>query len=253
MNSSEHVSLAISDGIATITFVHPKGNSLPGDLLRRLAEAVREAGTRAEARVVVLRSEGTGPFCAGASFDELRAISDAASGREFFLGFARLILAMRACPKFVLARVQGKTVGGGVGVVAASDYAIASESASVRLSELAVGIGPFVVGPVIEKKIGLAAFQALAVDAAGWRDAAWAARAGLFAHVVPTVRELDAAVDALARRLAASNPEAMARMKAVFWEGTEGWEALLERRAEMSGTLVLSDFTRSAIAAFAAR
>ena len=253
MNSSSHVSLSIADGIATIDFGHPKGNSLPGELLRRLAEAVREAGTRSEARVVVLRSEGTGPFCAGASFDELRAISDAAAGREFFLGFARLILAMRACPKFVLTRVQGKTVGGGVGVVAASDYAIASESASVRLSELAVGIGPFVVGPVIERKIGLAAFQALAIDAAGWRDAAWAARAGLFAHVVPTVRELDAAVEALARRLAASNPEAMARMKAIFWEGTEQWDALLERRAEMSGTLVLSDFTRDAIAAFAAR
>ena len=253
MNSSGHVSLSIADGIATIDFGHPKGNSLPGELLRRLAEAVREAGTRSEARVVVLRSEGTGPFCAGASFDELRAIADAAAGRDFFLGFARLILAMRACPKFVLARVQGKAVGGGVGVVAASDYAIAAESASVRLSELAVGIGPFVVGPVIERKIGLAAFQALAIDAAGWRDAAWAARAGLFAHVVPTARELDAAVEALARRLAASNPEAMARMKAIFWEGTESWDALLERRAEMSGTLVLSDFTRDAIAAFAAR
>ena len=250
---SGHVTLSISDGIATIVFGHPKGNSLPGDLLRRLAESVREAGEARDARVVVLRSEGTGPFCAGASFDELRAIADEATGKEFFLGFARLILAMRSCPKFVIARVQGKTVGGGVGVVAAADYAIAAEGASVRLSELAVGIGPFVVGPVIEKKIGLAAFQALAVDAAGWRDAAWAARAGLFAQVVAVERELDTAVDALARRLAASNPEAMARMKAIFWEGTEEWETMLERRAEMSGALVLSDFTRNAIAAFAAR
>ena len=247
------VSLSTADGIATIRFGHPKGNSLPGELLRRLAEAVQEAGADAAARVVVLRSEGTGPFCAGASFDELRAIDDAATGKEFFLGFARLILAMRSCPKFVIARVHGKAVGGGVGVVAASDYAIALEGASVRLSELAVGIGPFVVGPVIEKKIGLAAFQALAVDAAGWRDAAWAGRAGLYAHVVPTPSELDAAVDALARRLAASNPEAMARLKAVFWAGTEDWDRLLDERAAMSGTLVLSEFTRSAIAAFAAR
>lgn len=253
MPQSGQVSLSVADGIATITFGHPKGNSLPGQLLRRLAGSVHEAGAAADARVVVLRSEGTGPFCAGASFDELRAIDDAATGKEFFLGFARLILAMRSCPKLVVARVQGKTVGGGVGVVAAADYAIAAEGASVRLSELAVGIGPFVVGPVIEKKIGLAAFQALAVDAAGWRDAAWAARTGLFAQVVPTVRELDAAVDVLARRLASSNPAAMAHMKSIFWQGTEHWDDLLVRRAETSGELVLSDFTRKAIAAFAAR
>ena len=253
MSTVAHVSLSIADAVATVRFGGTKGNSLPGAVLRQLAEAVREAGASPEARVVVLRSEGTGPFCAGASFDELRAISDAAAGKEFFLGFARLILAMRACPKLVIARVQGKAVGGGVGVVAAADYAVAAEGASVKLSELAVGIGPFVVGPVIEKKIGLAAFQALAVDATGWRDAAWAARCGLYAHVVPTAAELDAAVDALAHRLASSNPEAMTRLKRVFWEGTEGWEALLERRAEMSGTLVLSDFTRRAIEGFAAR
>jgi methylglutaconyl-CoA hydratase len=248
-----HVSLAVADGIATIRFGHPKGNSLPGEILRRLAEAVGEAAASDEARVVVLRSDGTGPFCAGASFDELRAIADAATGKEFFLGFARLILAMRACPKLVIARVQGRTVGGGVGVVAASDYAIAMEGAAVKLSELAVGIGPFVVGPVIEQKIGLAPFQALAIDATGWRDAAWAAAHGLYAQVVPTAAEPDAAVDALAKRLAASNPEAMARLKRVFWEGTDGWDALLERRAEMSGTLVLSDFTRRAIESFASR
>lgn len=248
-----HVDVAVADGIATIRFSHPKGNSLPGALLRRLAEAVREAGASSEARVVVLRSEGSGPFCAGASFDELRAIHDAASGKEFFLGFARLILAMRACPKFVLVRVHGKAVGGGVGVAAAADYALAARGASVKLSELAVGIGPFVVGPVIEKKIGLAAFQTLTVDATSWRGAAWAERAGLFSQVVADAGELDSVVDGLARRLAASNPEAMARLKAVFREGTEGWAELLERRAEMSGTLVLSDFTKSAIAAFGAR
>jgi len=248
-----HVTSEIHDGVATIRFHHPKGNSLPAALLRNLAAEVTSLGRTPAARVIVLRSEGTGPFCAGASFDELRNIRDAEAGKEFFMGFARLILAMRDAPKFVLARVQGRTVGGGVGVAAAADYAVALDSAAVRLSELAVGIGPFVVGPVIEKKIGLAAFQALAVDATEWRDAAWAARVGLFARVVPSVAELDSVVDGLARRLAASNPEAMARMKAVFWEGTEHWDRLLPERAEMSGTLVLSDFTRNAIAAFGAR
>jgi methylglutaconyl-CoA hydratase len=241
------------DGIATIQFSHPKGNSLPGALLQRMADAIDAVGADVGARVVVLRSSGTGPFCAGASFDELRRIADAAAGKEFFMGFGRLILAMRRCPKFIIARVHGKAVGGGVGVVAAADYAIASPSASVRLSELAVGIGPFVVGPVIQRKIGRGAFQALAVDAAGWRDAAWAERHGLFAHVAGDGDALDSALAALVHALAKSSPEAMARMKETFWHGTEEWDHLLDVRAAMSGALVLSDYTRSAIAAFAAR
>ena len=247
------IATGIRDGVATVRFHHPKSNSLPGKLLRALAAEVGRLADERDARVIVLRSDGTGPFCAGASFDELRAIRDVESGKDFFMGFARLILAMRRCPKFVLARVHGKTVGGGVGVVAASDYAIATENASVKLSELAVGIGPFVVGPVIERKIGPAAFQALAIDATEWRDAAWAGRVGLYAQVVPDVAALDLAVDTLAARLAASNPEAMARMKEVFFRDTDDWDTLLAQRAEMSGTLVLSDFTRNALAAFAAR
>ena len=247
------VRVDVANGVATVQFSHPKGNSLPGALLRRLAATVETLGADPEARVIVLRSEEPGPFCAGASFDELRAISDAATGKEFFMGFARLILAMRRAPKFVIARVHGRTVGGGVGVAAASDYVVAHASAQVKLSELAVGIGPFVVGPVIERKIGLAAFQALAVDATEWRDAAWAERCGLYSRVVTTPAELDSTTDALATRLAASNPEAMALMKSAFWAGTEHWDTLLEQRAAMSGTLVLSDFTRRALAAFAAR
>lgn len=247
------VAVTTAKGIATIHFGHLKGNSLPGALLRRMAEAVDAAGADPQARVVVLRSTEPAPFCAGASFDELKSIGDAATGKEFFMGFARLILAMRRAPKFIIARVHGKTVGGGVGVVAAADYAIAATGASLRLSELAVGIGPFVVGPVIQRKIGLGAFQTLAIDATNWRDAAWGERHGLYAEVCPPGYELDTRVSGLAERLAASNPEAMARMKATFWDGTDAWPARLEERAAMSGTLVLSDFTRNALAAFAAR
>lgn len=244
--------VAVDAGIATLGFSHPKGNSLPGALLSRLAREVDALAEREDVRVVVVRSEGTGPFCAGASFEELQGIADAAAGKEFFMGFARLILAMRRCPKPILTRVHGKAVGGGVGVVAASDYAMAVETASVRLSELAVGIGPFVVGPAIEKKIGAGAFAAMAIDA-DWRDARWAARHGLYATVCPTVAELDAKVDALAATLARSNPDALARIKQVVWADTGHWDALLEERAEMSGTLVLSEFTRRAIAAFGQR
>ncbi|GJG88246.1 enoyl-CoA hydratase [Gemmatimonadetes bacterium T265] len=247
-----HVSTAVDHGVATVRFEHPKGNSMPGALLRALADQIREAGARADVRIVVLRSGARGPFCAGASFDELVAISEAGdldAGREFFSGFSRVILAMLRCPKFVVARVHGRVAGGGVGLVAAADYAVATQAASCRLSELAVGIGPFVVGPVIERKIGLAAFSAMAVDA-DWRDATWAHQHGLFARLVPGTAELDAEVDTLVRRLAGYNPEAMAEIKRVVWSGTEHWDPLLADRAGTSGRLVLSDFTRRAIAAF---
>jgi methylglutaconyl-CoA hydratase len=243
------VTVTIADGIGTIRFGHPKGNSLPGILLQRLAEAVTWVGKDPAARVIVLRSEGAGPFCAGASFDELVSISDAAEGEEFFSGFAKVILAMIRAPKFVLVRVQGRTAGGGVGIAAAGDYTFAVKSASAKLSELAVGIGPFVVGPVIERRIGQGPYAAMSVDA-DWRDAEWGERHGLYARVSDDVADMDAALNALAGTLAASNPEAMAEMKRVFWTGTEKWDALLAERARVSGKLVLSEFTRSAIAKF---
>jgi methylglutaconyl-CoA hydratase len=247
------VSVTVANGITTIEFGHPKGNSLPAPLLARMAAAIDTAGGDPVTRVVVLRSVEPGPFCAGASFDELRRITDVASGTEFFMGFARLILAMRRCPKFIIARVHGKAVGGGIGVTAAADYAIAGPAAAVRLSELAVGIGPFVVGPIIERKIGRGAFQALAIDAASWRDAAWGERHGLFAQAVSDAASLDTAVHTLAERLAGASAEAMARLKTIFWEGTEHWEQLLAERAALSGALVLTAASRDAITAFGAR
>jgi methylglutaconyl-CoA hydratase len=245
------VDVHLADGIATVRFGHPKSNSLPGTLLRELAARIREVGQDPAARVIVLRSAGHGPFCAGASFDELVAIDSPERGQEFFSGFAGVILAMIRVPQFVVTRVQGKTTGGGVGLVAASDYAVATANAACKLSELAVGIGPFVVGPVIEKRIGSAAYGAMSVDA-DWRDAAWAERHGLYARVVEHIPELNDTVDALARRLAAFNPEAMAEIKRVVWAGTEHWDALLAERARTSGRLVLSEFTRAAIAKFKA-
>jgi methylglutaconyl-CoA hydratase len=244
---SGSVTTQVAEGIATVSFHHPKGNSLPGALLARLAGEITSLGGDPEARVIVLKSEGTGPFCGGASFQELQAISNREQGKQFLLGFARLILAMTRCPRFIIARVHGKAVGGGVGVCAAADYTFAVPNASVKLSELAVGIGPFVVGPVIERKIGLSAFSSLAVNAMEWRVAEWAREHGLFAEVRDSVEEMDQAIAELASRLAGSNPEAMAQIKRVFWAGTEHWEQLLAERAELSGTLVLSDFTRKAI------
>lgn len=243
------VDVTVAEGIATVRFTHPKGNSLPAVLLARLASEIRRVGAADDVRVIVLRSGETGPFCAGASFDELKGIRDAAGGKEFFMGFARVILAMTRCPKIIVARVHGKTVGGGVGLVAASDYTMAVETASVRLSELAIGIGPFVVGPVIERKIGLGGFGAMAIDA-DWRSARWAEEFGLYSKVFDSVNALDSGLDSFSRKLARSNPQALAQLKAIFWQGTGDWERLLEARAEMSGSLVTSEFTRNAIAAF---
>lgn len=234
------------NGVARITFSHPKSNSLPGKLLAELASAVTAAGNDPKARVILLQSEGNGAFCAGASFSELQAISNAEEGKRFFMGFVNLILAMIRAPKFVVTRVHGKAVGGGVGIVSASDYAIAADGASLKLSELAVGLGPFIVGLPIQKKVGMGAFAAMSIDA-DWRTAQWGEQHGLYAEVYPDVASLDVALAARIDALASSNPIAMAQLKRVFWEGTETWATELESRAEMSGTLVLSEYTSRAV------
>lgn len=246
------VQLSVANGIGTVEFSHPKGNSLPAKLLNELAAAITALGADPEARVIVLRSAGTSTFCAGASFDEFTAVATPEQGQEFFLGFSRVILAMTRAPKFVLTRVQGRAAGGALGVIAASDYSLAVRSAQVKLSELQVGIGPFVVGVVLERKLGLAPFQYLGVHA-DWHDAEWCERHGLYAALFDDADALDAAVFEHATRLAASNPEAMAEMKRIFWAGTEDWEARMSERAAMSGRMVLSEFTRDALARFRAR
>ena len=248
---SEGVSVSVdARAVATVMFAHPQSNSLPGELLRSLASEITALGERTDVRVVVLKSVGDRAFCAGASFDELIAISNEAEGLQFFSGFAGVINALRSIPQLVIGRVQGKAVGGGVGVASAVDFCLATRHAAVKLSELAIGIGPFVVGPAVERKMGVSAMSALAIDATAWKSADWACNHGLYAEVFEDVDALDAAVDALAGRLAASNPEAMHALKRTFWVGTSHWDELLVERAAVSGRLVLSDFTRSAIAAF---
>ncbi len=245
-----HVKTELHNGVLTIEFFHPQSNSLPGSLLEAITHEIHSCGNDHEVKVVVLRSAGEKAFCAGASFDELLAIENAAQGLEFFSGFARLINEMRKCSRLIIARIQGKCVGGGVGIAAAADYAIAADGADVKLSELAVGIGPFVVGPAVERKIGLAAFSSLAIDAAMWRDAEWARRRGLYSELHGGIVEMDESIHRLSHSLAHSNPEAMAALKASFWKGTEHWDELLLERAAVSGRLVLSDFSRTAIHKF---
>jgi methylglutaconyl-CoA hydratase len=253
MNSGEYVSTHIEHGINTIEFFHPQSNSLPGKILEELAREIHFAGTHEETKVIILKSGGEKTFCSGASFDELASIKNEKEGLMFFSGFANVINAMRKCPKFIIGRIQGRCVGGGVGLAASVDYAIATAKAEIKLSELAVGIGPFVVGPAVERKIGTGAFSALAIDATAWRSTEWAKRKGLFAEVHESIEGMDEAVYRLANTLAHFNPAAMSEMKKIFWRGTENWDELLKERAAISGKLVLSEFTRNAINKFKAR
>lgn len=250
MNPEAYVRSHIEHGINTIEFFHPQGNSLPGKILEELAREIHFAGTHDETRVIILKSGGDRTFCSGASFDELVAIKNEKEGLQFFSGFANVINAMRKCPKFIIGRIQGKCVGGGVGLASAVDYAIATNRAEIKLSELAIGIGPFVVGPAVERKIGKGPFSALAIDAGSWRSTDWAKRKGMFAEVHESIENMDEAVYRLANTLAHSNPEAMAALKKTFWQGTENWDELLKERAAISGKLVLSEFTRNAINKF---
>ncbi|QNE39630.1 enoyl-CoA hydratase/isomerase family protein [Hymenobacter sp. NBH84] len=242
-----------AQGISTISFFHPSHNSLPGALLTQLAETITSVGQEPATKVIILRSEGDRTFCAGASFDELLAIENEAQGLTFFSGFAKVINACRTCPKIIIGRVQGKAIGGGVGVAAATDYCFATQQAAVKLSELIIGIGPFVVGPAVERKIGNAAFAQLALDATEFRSAEWAQEKGLYATLTDSIEALDAAVAAFAAKLVGYHPEALAELKRVLWHGTENWDTLLAERAAISGRLALSDFTRNAIQQFKTR
>ncbi|MAY83817.1 MAG: enoyl-CoA hydratase [Flavobacteriales bacterium] len=238
-------------GLATIEFFHPKHNSLPSDILAKLAKTITEAGEDDEVKVIVLRSGGERTFCAGASFDELISIEDFPTGKEFFMGFARVINACRKCPKIIIGRVQGKAVGGGVGVASAVDYCMATKFSSVKLSELNIGIGPFVVGPAVERKVGVSAMSQMTINADQFYDVEWAQSKGLYADVYESAEELDEAVANLADYLLSKNPEAQRELKKVFWRGCDDWDALLESRAELSGKMVLSDYTKEILAKYA--
>src|SRR5690242_1377070 len=245
-----YVHVETHKGITTIEFFHPQSNSLPHRILEALANEVHDAGFDRDTKVIILRSAGEKAFCAGASFDELSKIQNEKQGFGFFSGFANVINAMRKCHKLIIGRIHGKCIGGGVGLAAAVDYAIAVEGADVRLSELGIGIGPFVIGPAVERKIGASAFSQLAIDYAMWRKADWARNKGLFAEMHPTVEGMDESIFRLSNQLAHTSPEAMLEMKKIFWKGTEHWDELLSHRAEISGRLILSHFSKEAIQKF---
>lgn len=243
----------IENSIATVEFGHPASNSFPRSLLDLLTSEINNLSDNDGVNVIVLKSKGTAAFCAGASFDELLAVSNPEEGLEFFSGFAHLINTMRRCSKLIVGRIHGKAVGGGVGIAAACDYVFATANASIKLSELAIGIGPFVIEPVVSRKIGKTAMTEMTLAAHEWKSAAWAQQKGLYVEVFETAELLDNAIADFASKLASYNTDALFEMKKVIWEGTENWDSLLLERAAITGQLVLSDFTKNALEQFKAR
>lgn len=237
----------INNHIAMVEFGHPASNSFPSELLDRLTNQLNELSNNDDVHVIILKSEGERAFCAGASFNELLAVTNLSQGKAFFSGFANVINAMRSCSKLIIGRIQGKAVGGGVGLASACDYVLATVDASIKLSEFTIGIGPFVIAPAVERKMGKAALSELTLEASEWKNAYWAKEKGLYAKVYDSIKKLDNEVELLANKLASYNPEALAQMKKVLWENTEHWDKLLIERAEVSGQLVLSNFTKNAL------
>ncbi|MCX6150499.1 MAG: enoyl-CoA hydratase/isomerase family protein [Ignavibacteriales bacterium] len=249
MKEEGNVQLELKDGIGTITFFNSKGNSLHKSLLHQLTDSIIKFGQHSLCKVILLKSGGSGSFCTGASLDELAELKYYENSKEFFHGFAKLIFAMINSGKFIITRVQGKAVGGGVGIIAASDYALALDTASIKLSELDLGIGPFVISPIVERKIGIAASSAMTIDT-GWRDAGWAKHFGLYANTFSTLQELDEATNQLVENLSKKSPEAMTHLKSILWNDKEELKKLLEDRAEISAKLILSNFTKNFLANF---
>lgn len=245
-----YVSLTIKSKVGYIEFFHPNKNAMPSDILLKLQNKIHEAGNDDAVKVIVLQSGGDRAFCAGASFNELIAIDDVETGKQFFSGFANVINAMRKCPKLIIGRIQGKTVGGGVGLAAATDYCLATRFASIKLSELSIGIGPFVIEPVVSRKIGATAMSQLTIDAETFYTSEFAKEKGLYAETFETLEDLDEAVERLSEKLASYNPEALSEIKTVFWKDTEHWDTLLTKRAAISGKLVLSKFTKKTLKRF---
>ncbi len=240
----------IQDKIATITFYHPSSNSFPGHLLQQLTDELATLSKNNSVNIIVLKSSGNGAFCAGASFDELLSITNLEEGSTFFSGFANVINAMRKCPKLIIGRIHGKAVGGGVGLAAACDYTFATQKSEIKLSEIAIGIGPFVIEPAVSRKIGNIAMSEMALNPTAWKSANWAFEKGLFTELFDSTEELDLRLESYINEISNYNIEALFEMKKVLWEGTQHWDTLLYERAAISGRLVLSSLTKKALEKF---
>ncbi|NBA77471.1 enoyl-CoA hydratase/isomerase family protein [Emticicia sp. ODNR4P] len=247
-SSSTNLDISIaSSGVATLTFSHPPTNAMPIVLLEDLANAIEKLAEDSKVQIIILQSGGERTFCSGADFNQLLAIDNLEDGKIFFSGFAKVINACRKSSKIIIGRVQGKAVGGGVGLAAATDYCFATQAASIKLSELHIGIIPAVIEPAVSRKIGLSSFSKMSLKPTEFYSAQWAFEQGLFYEVHETIAEMDEAIARMTEQLATYNPEGLQELKKILWQDTNHWDTLLYERAEISGKLVLSEFTKQAL------
>ncbi len=240
------VTSEIKNNISEITFGTPKSNSLPGEILEKLAQTILECGKDQNVKAILLQSEGEKSFCAGASFDELLEIEELEKSKIFFGGFAKVLNAMRSCGKLVIVRVQGKTTGGGVGIACAADYCFGTTDSALALTELNLGIGPFVIGPFVERKIGKSAYSAMSIDA-DFRSAEWCERHDIYQSVSENIPEMDSKIEKFLEVLSNRSSDALALIKKVSWEGTEHFDQLMPERILMSASLILEDSAKENI------
>ena len=243
---TDFVNAQVLNQISHIEFGTSKSNSLPGEILELLAQTILSEAAKVDVKAIVLKSSGEKAFCAGASFDELLQIDELEISKKFFGGFAKVLNAMRTCGKLVIVRVQGKTTGGGVGIACGADYCFATKDSSLALTELNLGIGPFVIGPYVERKIGKSEFTAMAIDA-DFRSAQWAERNHIYHVVSDSIEEMDEKLTVFLDTLASRSADALALLKKVSWEGSEHFEKLMPERIQMSASLILEDSAKENI------
>jgi methylglutaconyl-CoA hydratase len=236
----EYIKYEIKEHCAVIEFYHPAHNSMSMKLLKSMAELFDDLNDVKDIKCILLTSAGKGSFCAGANFEELKSIKNESEGLHFFSGFGNVINSMRRCTKLVIGRIHGKAVGGGVGLISACDIAFGTVNTSIRLSELAIGIGPFVIAPAVIRKTGIAAFSDLSFNPLEWKSADWAQNHGLFSKVFENTEGLDDHIKSYVDCISSFSIDAIAENKKLLWEGTENWHQLLLDRAAISGKLILN-------------
>lgn len=238
--------------VATVTLNRPDmRNAFNETAIAEITGAFRALGNAQEVRAVVLAANGTA-FCAGADLNWMKKM--AGYTREENLAdatqLADMLRTIHACPKPVVARVQGDCYAGGMGLVAACDIAIAAETVNFCLSEVKLGLIPATISPYVIRAMGESAARRYFLTAERF-SAQEALRIG-FIHQVATPDGLDAAVADIVRSLSANSPHAMREAKRLVQDvaGAPLTADLIADTAERIADIRSSDEGKEGVAAF---
>lgn len=231
--------------VAQITLNRPEvRNAFDDTLIQSLTKAFTRLGKDANVRVIILRAEGSA-FCAGADLNWMQRSVDFSFSENVQDAhhLAAMLKAIYDCPKPVIARVHGAAFGGGVGLVAACDIALATESAKFCLSETRLGLIPAVISPFVVPKIGQTAARRYFLTAEVF-SATQAAHLNLVTEVASDEAALDALLAKIVGAILANGPEALSQSKVLLEQITHfAWDRavdittkmIAERRASAEG------------------